>query len=55
VLILGLEPINKSCSCVENELRSRVIQDEFGYLPLDLDAYIKQQYNEHNRGEPNEQ
>ena len=33
----AISPIN--CECVANELRTRYLEDEYGYLPLDMEDY----------------
>ncbi len=47
-IITGAEKLNNtSCDCIVEELRTRGIEDEYGYLPLNFDSYMETKYQRH--------
>jgi len=47
-VVIGLEPLcNITCTCLSDEIRTGALRDEYGFLPLDFDAYMEGQYNAH--------
>ena len=47
-VVTGLEPINmERCNCVAEECRSRWIEHEYGYLPLNVPDYWDKIYRDY--------
>lgn len=46
-VVEGLEPFSYSLDCVVDELRTRHLTEEYGYLPLDVEDYLEKQYREY--------
>lgn len=46
-VITGQEDINDECECVDTELRTRALKDEYGNLPLDIENYMERKYRDH--------
>lgn len=49
-VITGAETISEQCECVADELRTRSLEDTYGYLPLDIVNYwekLEVDYYEH--------
>jgi len=46
-VVSGQENI-KYATCVNEELRTRYITDEYGYLPLDIEDYWEKKHNEYH-------
>ena len=39
-VVTGLEPLcNITCTCLSEEIRSGSLRDEYGFLPIDLEAH----------------
>lgn len=49
-VVTGLEPIDMLyCSCCYDECRTRRLEDDYGYLPLDIEEYWEKQQREYYR------
>ena len=47
-IVTGQEVISKErCTCIADELRTRYLEDEYGYLPLDVEDYWEKQQREY--------
>lgn len=45
----GQEELNTTdCECIVEELRTRYIEDEYGYLPLDVEDYYEKLWRNYN-------
>ncbi len=39
-VVTGIEEVGEKCECVAEELRGRQLEEEFGYLPLNVNKYM---------------
>ena len=41
---------NDTCECIAGEIRTRYLEDEYGYLPLDVEDYWNKKQREYYEG-----